>query len=125
MAALVEFSRVKEELDGAKFMYTMQTLSRKGKWTGMDQKPAVLIVTDKCIYHGGTASTSDKFSKITKEDIISVKRTGFLIWTAIEVKYTYEGNEKNVYLCPFKGRAERPRIDQERLRDLEAMMECL
>jgi hypothetical protein len=111
--ALIDFGVVREELGRAGCMHTAQVLVRESKYVGSGNTPEVLILTDKCLYHGGTDLTGRRFYRIRFGDVYFVEESGRLFWRSIHVRYRDGGRKRSLFICPFTGELHAPVIDED------------
>lgn len=121
MAKTISFGRVQELIDGVKSLDIFQAMVRTKYSSGQDQRPSMILLTDKDLFYGGLGIEKD-FTWIRRHEILSVERKGKLLLTCVELKYVEGSDEKNIFLCPFTGRPSIPKIDYERLAELEELI---
>ncbi|VVB53105.1 Uncharacterised protein [uncultured archaeon] len=119
MAELVDFGDVKTDMWEAEVVRVMQVLTRRSLWWGNQNFPHLLVVTEEHIFFGGTEDTKNQFHKIPLANVIHAKKRGMNFLTCVEVRYLYEGEHQTIYITPFTGPPELPKIDEDRLKELE------
>ncbi len=122
MTQLVDFGVVKAELTGASFMRVMRVLQRSRVFGSPDNVPSVLVLTDQCIYFGGTETSERKFHKILMSDVLDVGFSGTSFWRCVKVTYSREKKQKSVFLCPFDGEPHKPEINVEEMNELHELI---
>ena len=115
---VVDFSVVSDELDDAEHLNVMAALIRSSLLHGADNRPAVLIMTDKTLFYGGTEATGGKFKRIPLRSVVSASRAGRMLWDCVEVRHMDIEGEEKVYICPFTGSLGSPRRDVESMKEL-------
>ena len=112
---VVDFNIVSEELEDAEHLTVMPALVRSSVVHGADNTPAVLILTDKTLFYGGSAADGGWFRRVPLKSVVSACKAGGLIWECVELRHMDVEGEMRVYICPFTGSLGSPR------RDLESM----
>ncbi len=111
MMALVDFKTVSGELDSADYMRVMRALVRSSLLHGSDNRPAVVILTDKALYYGGTEDLGRRFHRVSLKSVSKASMTGRLLWECVELTHMGLSGEETVYICPFTGSLNAPRKD--------------
>jgi|GEM_PF-4615500 len=110
---IIDFKSVKEELDEAEHMHIMQVLVRGSLTHGADNRPYLLIMTDKVIYWGGTPDLQNRFNRIPISSVMEAAIAGRYMWESIKLTHMEIEGERTVYITPFKGDYSRPEKDAE------------
>lgn len=121
MAESISFGRVKELIEGVESLDIFQAMVRTKYASGQDQHPSMILLTHKDFFYGGLDHKKD-FTRIRRHEILSVARKGKLLLTCIELKYVEGSDEKNIFMCPFTGHPSLPKIDYDRLTELEELI---
>ncbi len=111
--SLIDFGIVQKELKDAGIFHTHQVLVRKNKHLAIGNVPSVFIITDTCIYHGGTEHTNNNFYCIRLSKLLEVSEVGKSMWKSIKIRYAQDDRIESIYVCPFTGDPGKPVIDEE------------
>jgi hypothetical protein len=109
----VDFDQVLDELDGALSVRVMYAMVRSNLLHGADNKPSMVILTDRALFWGGSEATEGKFHRVPLKGIIKSQKAGKFMWECVKVKHMEIEGEKTVYICPFTGPVAIPRKDVE------------
>lgn len=109
----VDFGVVKEELKHAGYMHVFPVLVRSSLFHGSDNRPATMIVTDKCIYWGGTVDRGNTFQRIPVKSINCLRKSGKTLWECIHISHMEIDGAKDLFVCPFKGEPSVPEKDMD------------
>jgi hypothetical protein len=115
---LVDFDTVSDELDEAQSIRVMTAMVRSSLLHGADNKPSVVILTDKALYWGGCVATGGKFHRVPLNSIVKSGKKGKSLWECVELRHMEIGGEEKVYLCPFTGTPNAPKRDEESMEEL-------
>ena len=110
---VVDFGVVSDELESADHLKVMSALVRSNLAHGVDNRPALIILTDKTLFYGGTEATGGRFKRIPLRSIVNASKSGRLLWECVELRHMDVDGEKTVYICPFTGSLGSPRKDTE------------
>ncbi|MFH1789042.1 MAG: hypothetical protein ABH834_06655 [Candidatus Altiarchaeota archaeon] len=117
----MSFGKVQELIEGAERLSVFQALVRTKYASGKDQRPSMILLTDKDLFYGGL-DEEKKFKRIRRHEVSSVARKGKLMLACIELRYLEGSDEKRILVCPFTGHPSLPRIDYDRLAELEGLI---
>ena len=109
----VDFSNIKDELEEAGEMHVISVLIRSNLHHGADNRPAVLILTDKTIFWGGTADMSNSFNRIPLSSIVCAESAGVGPLECIKISHMEIDGEKTIFVTPFTGHPSLPKKDPE------------
>jgi|WetSurMetagenome_2_1015567.scaffolds.fasta_scaffold492183_2 hypothetical protein len=115
---LVDFDVVLEEAGDAAETRFMTVLVRSSLVHGADNIPAVILLTDKTLFFGGSEATGGKYHRVPLRSITASAKAGGLLWECVMVRHMDIEGEKTVYLCPFTGSPASPAKDRESLEEL-------
>ena len=119
----VDFQAIVEEADEKDDILVMRALVRRSLLHGLDNRPAILILTKDTLFVG-SESSKGSFTRIPLRSIVESGRRGRLIWECVEVKHLDTEGEKRIYICPFQGHPSAPRKDRESMDSLIKRLRC-
>lgn len=122
MTETVSFGRIQQLIADAEYLKLAQVLTRPSRWHGLGQRPNIMILTEKDLFFGGVEETKNSFTRIDKEDIVSVRKVGKSMLSCLEVKHGGEGGLNSVCFCPFTGHPSTPKIDFEEMEELKRLI---
>ncbi|MFH1055366.1 MAG: hypothetical protein V1744_04660 [Candidatus Altiarchaeota archaeon] len=120
---LVDFDTVSDEIEDAGSIRVMQALIRSSLYHGADNRPAMLILSDKTLFYGGGEADGGRFRRVPVQSITRLAKVGLLIWECVELKHMEIEGERKMYICPFTGQPGRPRKDYESMEQLLKLKE--
>jgi hypothetical protein len=114
----VDFGDISTEVEDASWLEVMPALVRTSLFHGADNQPAVVIVTDKVLYIGGTEATDYRFRRIPLKSVVDADLAGRSLWECVRVVHLDIEGEKRIFICPFTGSLGKPVRDGESMNAL-------
>ena len=99
-------------------MHTMQVLVRERGLFFSNHNPAVLVLTDKGLFYGGSNDWNDRYLHIPFSKIIEAGLYGRSFTRSVRLVYEADAREKKVFFTPFTGEPAAPQLDVEGLEKL-------
>ncbi|MBD3388862.1 MAG: hypothetical protein GF416_07325 [Candidatus Altiarchaeales archaeon] len=109
----VDLNMVLDEAGEADFLHVMRVLVRSSLFHAAGNRPELLILTDKVLYHGGTSATNGRFNRVPFVSVLEASKAGRYIWECLRLRHMETAGENTVYLCPFTGSPASPARDAD------------